>query len=231
MQPYYTNAEVTIYHARCEDVLPTLASDSVDLIVTDPPYPKDYRSNRGHDHALLDGGWGVPKALVEAARVLRRGRHAYIFGPIDLSDTPLTAQVELIWDKGIVGMGNLELPWSTSHEPITFAVYELSKVNRETGYGRLAARLRRGSVLRCDRANGAATTDHPTEKPVRILRELIESSSCIDELVLDPYMGVGSTLVAAVAEGRRAIGIEQDESYCELAVGRLAQGALDFGGR
>lgn len=230
MKPYYEEGGITIYLGDCRDVLPGLGRDTVDLIVTDPPYGQRYVSNRGHGHGAIEGDDKdvsvVLDALTLACRTLRRGRHAYVFGPFDLSSTPLAAQVELVWDKGIVGMGDLTLPWSTSHEPITFAVYEPSKANREKGYGRLAARIRKGSVLRCERTNGASTTRHPTEKPVDVLRQLIESSSLLGETVLDPFMGVGSTLVASRMEGRRGIGIELDERYCEIAAGRLAQGLM-----
>lgn len=228
MTPYYADSRCVIYHGRAETVLPTIRAE-VQLIVTDPPY-KRYLSNRGHDHTAIDDNHDIAVVLNAACKHLDRGRHAYIFGAPDLTGTPLTAKVELIWDKGIVGMGDLTQPWGVSHEPITFAVYEPSAANRAKGYGRLAARVRKGSVLRSQRLNGAATTRHPTEKPVDVLRELIESSSCIGELVLDPYMGSGSTLEAASVEGRRAIGVEMNERYCEIAAKRLAQNVLDFGG-
>lgn len=226
MIQFYSDDTVTLYHGDCRDILPRLPASSVDLIVTDPPYGISYKSNRGHDHDAIagdDGTLDVPECLTLACRVLARGRHAYVFGAIDLSRTPLAAQVELVWDKEIVGMGNLEQPWGTSHEPITFAVYEPSKANREKGYGKLTARIRKGSVVRCSRTTGAATTRHPTEKPVGVLRQLIESSSVLGECVLDPFAGSGSTLEAAVREGRRAIGIEVDERYCETIASRLKQ--------
>ena len=232
MAPYYDHDGITIYHGDCREVLPLLIP-GFDLLLTDPPYGISYKSNRGSDHAAIvgdDDTLDVPAVLAQAARLLRRSRHAYIFGDIDLSSTALTAKVELVWDKGVVGMGDLSLPWSTSHEPITFAVYEPSIANREKGYGRLAARMRKGSVLRCIRTNGQGTNRHPTEKPVEVLRQLIESSSVLGETVLDPFMGVGSTLVAAHMEGRNAVGIETDERYCEIAASRLgvqvAQGVL-----
>jgi site-specific DNA-methyltransferase (adenine-specific) len=231
IQPYFEDETVTLYHGDCLEVLPTLAADSVHVIVTDPPYGQDYLSNRGGEHQRIagdDGSLNVPLALTKACRVLRRGRHAYVFGPASLVDgAPLAAAVELIWDKQIVGMGDLSQPWSRSHEPITFAVYEPSKANRDKGYGGLAARLRQGSVLRVARTNGANTKRHPTEKPVQLLRQLIESSSVWDEVVLDPFVGVGSTLVAARLEGRRSIGIEIDERYCEIAATRLTQAKED----
>lgn len=232
--PYYDNGAVTIYHGDCRDILPTL-TEPVDVLVTDPPYGIDYQSNWGHGHDRIAGdasGFDVPAVLVQACSLLRRRRHAYVFGPIDLAGTPLTAAVELIWDKQSNSMGDLSLPWTTSHEPITFAVYTPSRAERSDGRGRLAARLRQGSVISCQRVTSSAAR-HPTEKPVPLLRQLIESSSCLGELVLDPFMGVGSTLVAAQLEGRRAIGIEVDERYCEVAVSRVeanAQRAFDFGG-
>jgi site-specific DNA-methyltransferase (adenine-specific) len=63
---------------------------------------------------------------------------------------------------------------------------------------------------------------------VALLRQIIESSSCLDETVLDPFVGVGSTLVASRLEGRRSIGIEIDERYCEIAAQRLAHLASTY---
>jgi DNA modification methylase len=222
--PYYDDGQCVIYHGDCREILPEL-DEQADLIVTDPPYGIGYQSNRrSEQHKKIigdDGSLDVPAALSLACQSLKRGRHAYIFGGIDLSGTPLTAQVELTWDKEILGMGDLSLPWGVSEEPITFAVYEPSKANREKGAGRLSARLRQGSVLRCPRLHSGASNRHPTEKPVPILRQLIESSSILGETILDPFMGCGSTLEAAKLEGRCAIGIELDESYCQSAAERL----------
>jgi site-specific DNA-methyltransferase (adenine-specific) len=127
----------------------------------------------------------------------------------------------------VIGVGNLEQPWGPQHEMITFGTYQPSKGDRAFGKGRLAARVRKGSVIRVERMNSMAI-NHPTEKPVLLLRQLIESSSIIGDLVLDPFMGVGSTLVAARIEERKAIGIEVEERYCEIAANRLRQGVLDF---
>lgn len=234
MIPYFQNDHITLYHGDCRTILPTLDKDSVHAVITDPPYGQDYKSNRGtHDKIAGDDGYEVAReGLRLSARVLRRGRHLYSFGPAHLVEAPYAAAVELIWDKGIVGMGDLSLPWGRSHEPITFAVYEPSKANRDKGYGGLAARVRQGSVLRVPRTNGAATKRHPTEKPVPLMRQLIESSTVWDEIVLDPFAGVGSTLVAAALEGRRAIGIESEEKHCERAALRFEaeQSALNLEG-
>ena len=228
MEPYWSDGTVTLYHGDCREILPCLPPCSADLLLTDPPYGQEYKSGWG-SHALIagdDGSLDMAAVLTQACEVLRRGRHAYIFGPAVLNGTPLTTAAELIWDKGITGMGDLSLPWAPSHELITFATYEPSKANRAKGSGRLSARMRQGSVLRVQRAHSGGSLLHPTEKPVELLRQLIESSSCLGETVLDPFAGVGSTLVAAALEGRRAIGIEIEDRYCETAVKRLAQGRL-----
>ena len=224
MKPYYQDDSVTLYHGDCREVLPSI-SETADLLVTDPPYGVNYRSNWGaHDRIVGDDGTvDIAQCLSLAAKRLRRGRHVYIFGPpTSLVGTPFTTAVELIWDKGITGMGDLSLPWAKSHETITFATYEPSKANRSKGSGNLAARLRQGSVLRVQRTHSGTSTRHPTEKPVQLLRQLIESSSVWGETVLDPFCGVGSTLVAAHLEGRQSVGIEVSEHYCEAAATRLS---------
>lgn len=225
-KPFYSEGGITIYHGDCREILPSLDL-TADLLVTDPPYGQAYRSNRGQhaDIAGDDGTLPLSEWLPLALKRLRRGRHAYIFGARDTDITPdvhLCGMTELIWDKQIIGMGDLSLPWSESHEPILFGVQEISKANRAKNYGVGAARLRRGSVLHFQRSQSGQNKRHPTEKPVDLLRVLIESSSTFDEVVLDPFAGSGSTLEAARIEGRKAIGIEVDEGYCEIAAQRLS---------
>ena len=228
MNLYYQDDHVTLYHGDCRDVLPTL--EPSDLVVTDPPYGVEFRSNRRADRfdfiAEDDDPTGMASLVGEAIRSnLKRYRHAYVFGPLDFAPLVATGVVQepmdLIWDKGVLGMGNLQLPWASQHERIQFMVAVKSKANVKKGEGRLAARMRRGSILRYQRPHAAGVSNHPTEKPVPLLRELIESSSCFGDVVLDPFVGSGSTLVAAALEGRRSIGIELEEQHCETAAKRL----------
>lgn len=230
MEPYFTSDRAVIYHADCRDVLNDLPE--FDVLVTDPPYGIKFQSNRRAD--LFDGieGDDDPLAIVKmleqiVRQNLRRYRHAYVFGPLDLSplvDAGLVQEpINLVWDKKVLGMGDLSVPWASQHEPIQFAVAVKSRSNVKKGEGRLAARMRRGSILSHQRPHAAGVTRHPTEKPVGLLRELIESSSVVGESVFDPFMGVGSTLVAANLEGRTAVGVELDERYCEIAAERLTR--------
>lgn len=116
----------------------------------------------------------------------------------------------LTWDKGDwPGMGDLRLPWGPSTEEI----YVL-------GAGFVGRRS--GSIVRADRCTG--DTVHPNEKPLSLLVKLLQK--CPPGMIADPFMGSGTTLRAAKDLGRRAIGIEIEERYCEIAAKRLAQETL-----
>lgn len=226
MKPYYEANGVTLYHGDCRAVLPLIDKNTVDLLLTDPPYGVNWQSNRRQDQfdriAGDDSQDVANEGILLSLKALKRHHHLYLFGRYDLSQLPIGGHAELIWDKLDKSGGNLQLPWGSQHEYIQFAVYVPDRANRVQGFGNLAAKMRRGSILRYRRITGE-NLRHPTEKPVPLLRELIESSSCFDDVVLDPFAGSGATLVAAKIEGRRAIGVELDERYCEVAAGRLEQ--------
>lgn len=223
LKPYYQRDGITLYLGDCAEI-----EVACDLIVTDPPYGQEFKSGKSDLWGAIkgdgkDNGPQIMAALGVALKGLRRGRHVYVFEKgFDLSSLPLCGFTELIWDKGVLGMGDLSEPWGPQHEKIRFATYELSKVNREQkGYGNLSARLRKGSVIRSLRPISGRVRNHPTEKPVDVLRQLIESSSVMGEIVYDPFAGSGSTLIAAALEGREAIGCEFEERYCETAAKRF----------
>lgn len=202
-----------------------------DLLCTDPPYGVKWKSGRRTKPfgqlAGDDGTLNIPSLLGEwaggYASGLRNNRHAYVFGytPEQLAGPmKLGGTAELIWDKAHVGPGNLSSPWGAEHESIAFGVHTPAPSGRARGDGRLAARLRQGSVITAPRPNGSAVR-HPTEKPVALMSALVESSTLRGDLVTDPFAGVGSTLVAAILSGRRAYGVEIEERYATIALDRV----------
>jgi DNA methylase len=113
--------------------------------------------------------------------------------------------------------GRLTLPRGRSHERVTFGVHRKKPSHRDEGRGGLAARLRQGSVL----THPNNTTRHPTEKPVPLMADLIESSTVRGDLVVDPCAGSGPVAVAAVILGRRAWVVELDRAHAETTVDRV----------
>jgi len=204
MRPFYNADGITIYNADFRELWPFEA----DVIVTDPPYGMDYRSKRSQtvagdqDTALRDWlleAWGDRPSLTFGT--WKAGRPQ--------------ARALLVWDKGKdPGVGDCSLPWGPNHEEIYVR-----------GKGWTTPSKRQGSVLHFDRLRGKARPDHPTPKPVELMRHLLERCPA-SWVILDPCMGSGATLVAAQQLGRRAIGIEVEERYCQLAVEQLSQRAL-----
>lgn len=225
MMPAYETELVTLYQGRAEDVLPELPTESFDLVLTDPPYGVDWQSNRRATSFGRMANDGTDRAVVcdvmaECVRLVGQNRHLYVFGPSDALDgLKVSATAELIWDKGRMGMGDLSAAWGPAHEPITFAVSKHRHAG-EKGKDALPVRLRKGSVLTFPAPTGR-NVRHPSEKPLPLLRELLESSSRQGERVLDPFAGVGSTGVAAILSGRRAVLVELEPAFVTIAIDRL----------
>jgi len=210
MKPYYDRAGITIYHGDCREVLPPLDAA---VMVTDPPY--------GIAH---ESGWEGPFQGTQIANdgstdlrdlVLTQWapRPAIVFGTWRIA-RPAGTRAVLIWDKGPAsGMGDLSFPWKGSFEDI----YVIGK-----GFaGRRDEGVIKGHHVVTWASKGRV---HPNQKPTSLLAVLIEK--CPPGVVVDPFMGSGSTLRAAKDLHRQAIGIEIEERYCEIAAKRLAQGVL-----
>lgn len=224
----YQSERVVLYAGDARTVLPTLATESVDLVLTDPPYGVEFTSGfRAESFGTIhnDGADDrdvVGEVLEQCVRLVGQNRHLYVFGPpAALNGLKVGELASLIWDKGVVGAGNLSAPWGPAHEPITFAVSKHRHAG-QTGQSSPAVRMRKGSILRFMRPTGRKVV-HPNEKPVALCRELIESSTRGGDLVLDPFAGSGSTGVAAILTGRRAILVESDERWIAIAIERLQQ--------
>lgn len=226
----YRSSLAIVFQGRAEDILPGFEKGSVDCLITDPPYGQAYAGSGYRTESevapVMEGdgpGDHVTEVLRLCCGLLKNNRHLYVFGPNRMNGLPVTEPGTLIWNKGKTPHPSGSTCWSKTHEPIQVSTYVPSQANRDRGDGRLAVRLRRGSVLSVPRKNSRAVNRHPTEKPVALLQQLVEASSCVGETVLDPYAGSGSTLVAAVLSGRRAIGIEIDPGYCDTMVTRVKQ--------
>lgn len=216
MSIYYQDESVTLYHGDCREETAWLEAD---VLVSDVPYGMSFRSGmRGHFGESEVAGDGDTSARDDALR-LWGDRPALVFGRWSIP-RPTNTRMVLTWEKGNhVGMGALSLPW----KPNTEEVYVLG--DGFTGH-------RGSSVLRHLAIAGTVgraqdgTRHHPTQKPLDLMADLIAKTV---GTVADPFAGSGSTLVAAKQLGRKAIGVELEERYCEVIAKRLAQGVLDFG--
>jgi hypothetical protein len=173
------------------------------------------------DGATVEARTGVHDALAMSLRVLVQHRHVYVFGPDDvLAGLKVSEWTPLVWDKGAIGAGNLESPWAPAHEAISFAVSQHYHAGAK-GKPAQPVRLRKGSVLHVTRPTGRMVKRHPSEKPVQLMTEIIESSSRAGDTVLDPFAGSGSTAVACILRDRKFVTIETDEGYVKQLVDRI----------
>ena len=226
LKPYYEHAGITIYHGDCRDLLPTLGT-SVDVVVTDPPYAIPTVIAQTRQATRNFGDLSIPERyfrdwLADLDRCLTLRSRLFVFCnqtsyPVLFRSFYSACDVQLlVWDKGRIGMGR---DFRKTFELIAYA--------RKFGADPIA----RDGTAHEDILEFAPLSSeeriHPAEKPVEMLAYLI--GRCGDGIVLDPFSGSGSTLVAAKSLGRLGIGIEIEEKYCEIAAKRLSQEVLNFG--
>lgn len=222
MKPYYDDGTCRIYHGDCREIDAWLDAD---VLVTDPPYGMSYQSNQRKGPKLDRVAGDADTATRDAAIALwGTQRPALVFGRWSVTP-PDGERLRLIWWKeGNPGMGDLSIPWGPAHEDIHLL---------GVGWDRVTAGVKRqGSVITTTGVRGGASGDenktgHPTPKPEGLMTHLI--LRCPSGVIADPFMGSGTTLVAAKALGRKAIGVELDERFCEIAAKRMGQEVLDFG--
>lgn len=208
-KPYYDKDGITIYCADCREILPLLPK--VDLVLTDPPYgiagiwsggSTLHGWSKSNSERGLRNEWDrEPPSKQTLDLVVSAGGTAVIWGG-NYFDLP-PSRCWLVWNKPERGF--------------SLAEAELAWTNRD-------AVVR---VWDCRRSDPGR--EHPTQKPLDLMEWCINWSKT-NGTILDPFMGSGTTLVAAKQLGRKAIGIEIEEKYCRIAVERLAQGVMDFGG-
>lgn len=208
--PYYQDNLVALYHGDCREIAAWLDAD---VLVTDPPYGIDYRSGARREKLAASIAGDKDTAARDGVLEAWGDRPALVFGTWRIPRPPATRAL-LVWDtKGALGMGDLSIPWKPAHQE----VYVLGRGFTGT---RSSDVLTYAPVQSMSR-NGR---EHPHQKPEPLMRDLI--AKCPPGVIADPFAGAGSTLVAARNLGRRAIGVELDERYCEVIARRLAQDCL-----
>jgi DNA modification methylase len=202
---------ITLYLGDCREILPTLGK--VDAVVTDPPYGIAFESN--HVARTTTAAWMRQQIASDAnldARdaVLSWHEGDWLCFGSDKRDAPADTRGTLVWDKGPAsGMGDLSFPWKGS--------FELIFVGGKGWCGSRDEGVIKGHWI-VTRASMGRT--HPNEKPESLMKYLLQKSP--GETILDPFMGSGTTGVAAVKLGRKFIGIEIEPKYFDIACLRIA---------
>ena len=199
-----------VHNADCLEFMKSMPDKCVDLIITDPPYGMNFQSNhRTTKHDKIDGDDQFPLWIFDEFKRIARGGY-YIFCRWDnLSMFPKPKSV-LAWVKNNWSMGDLEHEHGRQWEACAFYNMENHKFIK-----------RIPDVIR---ANRTGNTLHPTEKPVDLIAKIIAANE--GDIILDPFLGSGTTAVAAKQLGRNFIGIELSEKYCKIANDRLRQDVL-----
>lgn len=207
-EPYYADDTVTLWHGDCREITGWLDAD---VLVTDPPYGMAFESSWTTRRPIAGDR---DTAARDGALAAWSDRPALVFGTWRVARPPATRQL-ITWHKFNVGpgMGDLSLPWGNATEEI----YVL-------GSGWVGSR-RQNLIVTTEQRGGtvgvAALLGHPTPKPVGLMEQLIECAP--PGVIADPFAGSGATLLAARNLGRKSIGVEIEERYCDLIVRRLAQ--------
>ena len=217
--PYYADDLVTLYHGDCREITAWLEAD---VLVTDPPYGTAGGDRRGNDGygRRVGNQRGVERVgqhiandatteTRDAALSLWGARPALVFGSPRLPDPPGEWADRLVWDKKRPGTNGG--PWRYRHESIFVTAGFVRTDNAAV------------SII----AAWPDQADHIHAKPQGLMLRLVAAAP--EGLIADPFAGSGSTLVAAKTLGRRAIGVELDERYCEITAQRLTQDVLNFG--
>lgn len=243
MKPYYEHAGITIYHADCREILPQLSK--ADAVIADPPYGETTCAWDLRCH-----GWSL---LVKSDCLWCFGSFRFFVENLNEFAGWKFAQ-DVIWEKQN-GSGFTSDRFNRVHETVTqwyrgdwsaqfhlvpnVQLLQWKPSHRVTRRGETPHRSSIGSAPWNDDGsrlcrsviyakNSHRASLHPTQKPVALLDKIVSYSVPESGAAVDPFMGSGTTLIAAKNLGRRAVGIEIDERYCEIAVQRLSQEVFDF---
>lgn len=221
MKPYYEDDAVTIYHGDCREITEWLAGD---VLVTDPPYGIGYVSGGPRINGFGVRSTSAKKVIASDTTLEARdevlgmwgNRPALVFGSWKMP-RPTGTRQRLLWIKANTTPALGGTPWSSADEEI----YVLG----DGWTGPRDLNIYRTNEARAGTGGAASQIGHPTPKPVPLMRWLLERCSP-EAVAVDPFAGSGSTLLAAKDMGRKAIGVELEERYCEIAAKRVAQEVL-----
>ena len=221
-----------IYNKDVLELMKTMSDESVDLIVTDPPYKVTARGNAGNSGGMMQDKLSMQgkifkhndikpsEYIPEFYRLLKDGSHCYIMtNHVNLHEMLNVAKESgfhfiksLVWNKGNKIMGQY---YMSQFEYILFF---------RKGRGKKINKCGTADILEIPNKKTKGEDGkniHDTEKPVELMKVLIENSSNIDEVVFEPFMGVGSTIMACIELDRKYIGCEIDEKYYNIAKNRI----------
>lgn len=212
-----------LLHGDCLYLMKDIPDKSVDLVVTDPPYGINYQSQRRKDKSewkpkILNDEKPFIEFIPELKRIISPSGSIFIFTRWDkqqqfideMEREKLKVDNIIIWDKVVHGMGDLKKSYGSRYESIIFHSEKDFRFNGK----------RPTDIIRAQRVNPNKLI-HPNEKPVELLETIILQTTKENEVVLDCFMGSGSTGVACKNTGRDFIGIELDERYFNIACDRI----------
>ena len=213
IKPYYDHAGITIYHGDCLEIMPELGD--VDLVLTDPPWNLGYFEDDDNSWDKYAEWLGKTKKLCE-----QKSKCCIIF-----QSSKAVAYVSHLFKEWLLfgnpkSFGQLIKGRISNTFDVAFINDPKTDFTGESGWRNWHIANNSSSKNAC-RGLG-----HPTPRPLDTMKYIIGMFS--HKIILDPFMGSGTTLVAAKELGRKAIGIEIEEKYCEIAVRRLAQEMLPF---
>jgi site-specific DNA-methyltransferase (adenine-specific) len=222
VKPYYQDDLVTLYQGDCLEVTEWL---SADVLVTDPPYGVSHATRKAYGGvnnlkgeiaiANVIANDGDTKARDEVVR-LWGSKPFIMFGAWKIQ-RPEPIDSLLIWHKAGMPPGPTNAAFMTQHEEIYV---------RGPGFRKSAPPVRSVITTNEHRPTTVMAIGHPTPKPIGLMETLIDR--CIQGVIADPFAGSGATLIAARNLGKKAIGVELEEKYCELIATRLSQQAFDL---
>ena len=206
-KPYYQDDSCTIYNADCTEIGSAIVFDA---LVTDPPYGMNFQSNRRtKQHIKIHGDNAFPVDVV-VDFIARAKVASYVFCRWDNIKEMPTPKSVVVWVKNNWSMGDLKHEHGRMWEACLFYPGPSHEFNK-----------RIPDVIEADRTGSIL---HPTQKPVSVFERLMLATKA--DLFFDPFLGSGSSAVAAKQCGKKLIGIEINEKYCEIAAKRLEQGVL-----